>query len=50
MLVRLLAARKNLFHDNRVAKCDVTVRQTPHVISDSPGIMNFFVAKLKKAV
>ena len=36
--VRLLAAQKNLVPDNRVAKCGVTVRQTPHVFSDSPGI------------
>ena len=34
---RLLAARKILVHDNRVAKCDV--RQTPYVFSDSPGIL-----------
>ena len=25
-------------HGNRMAKFDVTVRQTPHVFSDSPGI------------
>ena len=36
--VRLLATRKNLVYDNRVAQCDATVRQTPHVFSDSPGI------------
>ena len=35
--VRLLATRKNLVHVNRMAKCGVTVRQTPHVFSDSPG-------------
>ena len=38
ILVRLLAARKNLVQGNRVAPCDATVRQTPHVFSDSPGI------------
>ena len=32
-----MAARKNLVHDGRVAQCDATVRQTPHVFSDSPG-------------
>ena len=38
ILVKLLAARKNRVHDNHMAKCDVTVRKTPHVFSDSPGI------------
>ena len=37
--VRLLAAWKNLVHDDRVAQCDATVRQTPHVFSDSPGML-----------
>ena len=36
--VRLLAACNNLVHDNRMDNCDVTVCQTPHVFSDSPGI------------
>ena len=33
-----LAAWKNIFHDNRMAKYDVALRQTLHVFSDSPGI------------
>ena len=34
--VRILAAGKNLVDDNRVAKRDVTVRQTAPFFSDSP--------------
>ena len=37
--VGLLAARKNLVHDDRVAKCNVTVRQMRHIFSDSLGIL-----------
>ena len=36
--VRPLALWKKFFYSNRMAKFDVTVRQTPHVFSDSPGI------------
>ena len=46
--VILLAVGKNLVHDNWMAKCDVKVRQTLHVLSDSPGIeciesISFFI-------
>ena len=33
--VGLLVAQKTLVHDDRMAKQGVTVRQTPHVFSDS---------------
>ena len=36
--VRLLAAWKNLVHNDRKTQCNATVLQTPHVFSDSPGI------------
>ena len=32
-----LGYMENLFHNNRVVKCDVTVCQKPHVCSDSPS-------------
>ena len=36
--LRLWAAWKNLFRDDRVAPCDATVRQTPHIFPDSHGM------------
>ena len=36
--VRIFVVSKNLVHDNRMAKCDVKVSQTPHIFFDSPGI------------
>ena len=35
--VKPLASWKKFVHGNRMVKFDVTVRQTPHVFSDSPG-------------
>ena len=39
-----MAARKILVDDNRVrvAQCDATVRQRPHIFSDSFGILMAF--------
>ena len=45
--VRLLAERKNLVHDDQVAQCHATVRQTPHVFSDSPGMLSDEIPKKK---
>ena len=36
--VELLGACKDLVQGNQVVKCDVTVCQTLHVFSESPGI------------
>ena len=44
----MLAAWKTLVHDDRVAKCDATVRQTPHIFSDSPRIWDIRQRKEKK--
>ena len=41
--VRLLAARKNFFHDNRVAKSDVTKQRT--FFSDLPGTIGLFTER-----
>ena len=38
--VRLLAAWKNLVHDNWVAKFDVTVRQRPQVFSENLNLIS----------
>ena len=40
--VRLLAAWKNLVHNDRMAPCDATVQQTPHFFAESPGTMKNF--------
>ena len=37
--VGLLATWKNIFNNNQVVKCDVTLHQMPHVFSDSPCIV-----------
>ena len=37
---------KNCVHGHRVATFDVTVRQTPHVFSDSPGIWDYSKANV----
>ena len=40
--VRLLAGYKNLVHDNQVAKCDITVCQTPNVFFNSPSLYTVY--------
>ena len=45
MIVRLLAAGKNLVHDNCVAKCDVTVRQTPHGIQSTWNTQVYLISQ-----
>ena len=36
--VRLLAGCKNIVRDNQVAKCDITVCQTPKFFFNSPSL------------
>ena len=37
-LNRTVSCWKNIFHDNQVVECDVTVHQTSPIFSDSPSI------------
>ena len=37
-----LAWCKNIVYDHQVAKCDITVRQTPNIFSNLPSLYNVY--------